>query len=79
MTNSETLTKEDKKIRDEAVARLTGTMFYKWVAMKDGSTCTECARQHGRVFHVKKIKKAYIKPPCHTDCRCTLVPFKGFV
>ena len=80
MTNSEILTKEDKKIRDEAVARLMGTMFYKWVAMKDGNTCTECTRQHGRVFHIKEIKgiRAYIKPPCHSLCRCTLVPYKDF-
>jgi len=81
MNTSENLTREDKEFKDMVVARLTGNVFFKWKAQLDETTCTECARQHGRVFHIKEIKRAYIKPPfccCHTNCRCTLVPYKDF-
>ena len=81
MAFSETLTKEDKEFRDMVVARLMENVsnIWMWKSQLDAFTCRECARQDGRLFSGKQIESAYIKPPCHTNCRCTLVPFKGFV
>ena len=74
MNTSEILTSEDKEIRDMAVARLTGGMWI-WKSTLDSSTCVEHVHRNGKVFHIKEIEKAHIKPPRHKDCRCILVPY----
>jgi len=75
MTNSETLTKEDI---DKIVARLKGTVFYKWKTVLDNHTCVECLLRNGKIFHIKEIERAHIRPPHHINCRCTLVPYEDF-
>ena len=79
MNTSKTLTKEDKKIRDAAVARLTETHLLVWRSKLDAATCPECTCQDGRLFSTTQIANMrHVQPPLHKGCRCSLVPYKEF-
>ena len=48
----------------------------KWETSHDEKVCSECAKQDGRVFHIKEYDLLNdIK--MHVGCRCNLVPVRN--
>ena len=53
-----------------------GVKYYKYLAAMDQKTCPVCAKNFGKIFKVGDNSAP--QPPCHPNCRCTIVPVVRF-
>lgn len=59
------------------VYRDAGIHFYRYCAILDSKTCTECQLLDGRIIPVEDAVRGKTVPPRHANCRCWLEPIKN--
>lgn len=59
------------------VYRDAGIHFYRYCAILDSKTCTECQLLDGRIIPVEDAVRWKTVPPRHANCRCWLEPIKN--